>query len=143
MRPRVTIHNHYSTRDAYKARVVDREQSLEGKIASLQMYINQQRQQAGNASDPRRKHTLQEGLTRLERELADLKSSRDAARDTFDHWNKVSTVGRYDIFEGAGVNGSQWAAKERPGFGRGSSRESKVFKSRRQAEEHAELSSGY
>lgn len=54
-----------------------------------------------------------------------------------DHWHRVTSIGRYDILEGAGTDGGSWLAKERPGRGRP---EIKRFKTRREAEEHAEMS---
>jgi hypothetical protein len=48
------------------------------------------------------------------------------------HWYNYSRIGRYQILQGAGVNGGEWMAK-----GRG---ESKKFKTKEDAEEHARLS---
>jgi hypothetical protein len=56
---------------------------------------------------------------------------------TRDHWFRVGRVGRYDILQGAGTDGGDWMAREISG----PDREVKRFKSRKEAEEHAELSS--
>jgi hypothetical protein len=58
---------------------------------------------------------------------------RELVGATGDHWISTGKIEKYEIFEGAGTDGGSWMAK-----GRG---EVKRFKTRREAEEHAEQSS--
>ena len=62
---------------------------------------------------------------------------KGAVRKTKDHGYVVNRIGDYSIIEGAGVDGGWWFAKEVRGKGK---LETKKFKTRSQAEEHARMS---
>lgn len=77
-------------------------------------------------------HSLADAVGSLAARIDSYNDRRRADAMRADHWYTVDRIGPYKILEGAGTDGGTWKAE-----GRG---ESKKFKSRREAEEHASAS---
>ena len=128
---KIVIHNHYRApaRDASEAEVTG--------VTSMAKSMSD-KDLAWQVANAKKLHIPADINRIFQEELARRKNAnpqRDAgARD---HWYRVSSIGRYEILQGAGTNGGAWMTKERPGRGRP---EIKTFKSKREAEEHAEMS---
>jgi len=96
------------------------------------------KEQARRLGDNQEVNELQDEIDQINREIKmNAGKTRDKKFSMKDHGYVVNRIGSYEIIEGAGVDGGWWYAKERKGR---PPLETKKFKTRREAEEHARMS---
>ena len=96
------------------------------------------KEQARRLGDRQEVNELQDEIDQINREIKmNAGKTKDKKFSMKDHGYVVNRIGSYEIIEGAGVDGGWWYAKERKGR---PPLETKKFKTRREAEEHARMS---
>ena len=99
------------------------------------------KEQARRLGDTQEANELQDEINQISKEMKmDAGKTKDKKFSMKDHGYVVNRIGSYEIIEGAGVDGGWWYAKERKGR---PPLETKKFKTRREAEEHARMSDDY